>query len=245
MLGRNASSLPLIWWNAMPFWTDPGVQMLREVATAMAADATQHVVIGWPMTADVDPRDGDHDHIAKTDNIILGQRAAPVVARTILATAGGDAIAQIPASLPTIGGPHIVHAYREDATHVVLTVRHDAGDDVLLPGTAASGTGFAVMDGGSVASPGPLRNATACARIDATHLLLTLDGALINASASCLLFYPYGSTRIGHGNAVTDNFAVKSKPSGWDIGADLGTSWRLSFPLAATTTPIVLSDSET
>ena len=243
MLGRDASSLPLIWWNAMPFWTDPGVQMLREVATAMAADATQHVVIGWPMTADVDPRDGDNDHIAKTDNIILGQRAAPVIARAILATAGGDSIAQVPASVPTVGGPHIVHAYRQDATHVVLTVQHDAGDDVLLPGTAASGTGFAVMDGGSVASPGPLRHATACARIDGTHLLLTLDGALTNASASCLLFYPYGSTRIGHGNAVTDNVAAKAKLAGCDIGADLGTAWRLSFPLAATTTPIVLSDS--
>jgi hypothetical protein len=145
--------------------------------------------------------------------------------------------------VPTVGGPHIVHAYRQDATHVVLTVQHDAGDDVLLPGTAASGTGFAVMDGGSVASPGSLRHATACARIDAMHLLLTLDGALTNASASCLLFYPDGSSRIGHGNAVTDNASVKAKPTGWDIGADLGTAWRLNFPLAATTTPIVLSDS--
>jgi hypothetical protein len=175
--------------------------MLREVAAALAADATQHVVIGWPMTADADPRSGDGSHTAVADNIILGQRAAPVVARAILAATGGDTIAQIPASVPTAGGPRIVHAYRQDATHVVLTVQHDAGDDVLLPGTASSGTGFAVMDGGSVASPGTLRHATACARIDATHLLLTLDDALANPSASCLLFYPYGSARIGHGNA--------------------------------------------
>jgi hypothetical protein len=81
-------------------------------------------------------------------------------------------------------------------------------------------------------------------RHDRTRLpLLTLDGALINTSPSCLLFYPYGSTRIGHGNAVTDNVAAKAKPAGWDIGADLGTPWRLNFPLAATTTPILLSDS--
>jgi hypothetical protein len=217
--------------------------MLREVAAAMAEDATQHVVIGWPMTADVDPRDGDGDHIAKTDNFILGQRAAPVIARAVLAAAGGDTISQIPTSVPAVGGPRIVHAYRQDATHVVLTIQHDAGDDLLLPGTASSGTGFTVMDGGSVASPGLLRHTTACARIDATHLLLTLDGALTNTSPSCLLFYPYGSTRIGHGNAVTDNVAAKAKPAGWDIGADLGTPWRLNFPLAATTTPILLSDS--
>jgi hypothetical protein len=30
VLGRSADSLPLIWWNAMPFWTHPGVQMAPE-----------------------------------------------------------------------------------------------------------------------------------------------------------------------------------------------------------------------
>jgi hypothetical protein len=126
---------------------------------------------------------------------------------------------------------------------LVLTIQHDTGDDLLLNGTASSGIGFAVMDGGSVASPGPLRHATACARVDATHLLLTLGNSITSASASCLLFYPYGSTRIGHGNAVTDNASTKAKPAEWDIGADLGTSWVINFPLAATSTPIVLSDS--
>jgi hypothetical protein len=126
---------------------------------------------------------------------------------------------------------------------LVLTVQHDTGDDVLLNGTAPGGTGFAVMDGGSVASPGTLRHATACVRLDATHLLLTLDGALANPAASCLLFYPYGSARIGHGNAVTDNASTKAKPPGWDIADDLATSWNLNFPLAATFAPIVLSES--
>lgn len=209
----------------------------------MAADATQHVVIGWPMTADVDDRSGDGSHTSVADNIMLGQRAAPVVARAILAAAGGDSLAQIPAGIPAVGGPRIIHAYRQDATHVVLTVQHDAGDDVLLPGTAPSGTGFAVMDGGSVASPGTLRQAAACARIDPTHLLVTLAGVLTNASASCLLFYPYGSARIGHGNSVTDNAASVAKPAGWDIAGDLGSAWSINYPIAATSAPIALSDS--
>jgi hypothetical protein len=243
MVGRGAASLPLIWWNALPFWTDDGVQMLREVAAAMSADTTQNVVIGLPMTADVDPRSGDNSHVAVADNILLGQRAAPVVARAILAASGGDSFVAIPSAISSAGGPRIAHAFRQDATQVVLTIQHDAGNDLLLNGTAPNGTGFAIMDGGSIASPGPLRHATACARQDATHLLLTLDGALMNASASCLLFYPYGSTRIGHGNAVTDNASAQIKPSGWDIGADLGTSWNINFPLAATSTPIVLSDN--
>jgi hypothetical protein len=243
MLGRSVQSLPLIWWNAMPFWTDPSVQMVREVAAAMAADATQNVAIGLPMTADVDSRPGDISHIADTDLFVLAQRAAPVVARAILADSGGDSFSAFPSAIPTVGGPRIVRAFKQDATHVVLTVQHDTGDDLRLNGTATSGTGFVVMDGGSVASPGQFRHATACARVDATHLLLTLDSALVNASASCLLFYPYGSTRIGHGNTVTDNASAEVKPAGWDISADLGTSWKFDFPLAATRTPIVLSDS--
>ena len=243
MLGRSATSLPLIWWNAIPFWTDPGVQMVREVAAAMAANETQNTVIGLPMTADVDARSGDNSHIAVADNIMLGQRAAPLVARAILAASGGNSFSAIPTGIPAVGGPKIIHAFKQNATHVVLTVQHDAGDDLLLGGTASNGTGFVIMDGGSVASPGPLRHAAACTRVDATHLLLTLDAALVNASASCLLFYPYGSAHVGHGNAVTDNVSIKAKPPGWDIAGDLATSWNLNFPLAATSTPIALSDS--
>jgi hypothetical protein len=104
MLDHSVPSLPLIWWNAMPFWTDPGVQMLREVAAAMAADGTQNVVRGFPMTADVDNRSGDGSHTAVADNIMLGQRAASVVARAIVAATGGDSIAQIPADIPAVGG---------------------------------------------------------------------------------------------------------------------------------------------
>jgi hypothetical protein len=204
--------------------------MVREVAASMAADGTQNVVIGFPMTADVDARSGDNSHIAVTDNIMLGQRAAPVVAHAVLAASGGDTFSVIPAGIPAVGGPTIVHASRQDSTHVVVVIKHDTGDDLLLGGR-------------SVASPGPLRHATGCARVDPTHLLLTLDAALVNASTSCLLFYPYGSVRIGHGNAVTDNASTKAKPAGWDIGADLATSWNLNFPLAATSTPIALSDS--
>jgi hypothetical protein len=222
-----------------------GVQMVREVAVEMSADGTQNVVIGLPMTADVDARDGDGSHIAVADNIMLGRSAAPVVARAIVTATGGDSFSGFPNGIPTMGGPAIIHAFKQDATHVVVTVQHDAGDDLLLNGTAASGTGFAVMDGDSVASPGPLRHTAACARVDATHLLLTLNAALVNASASCLLFYPYGSTRIGHGNAVTDHASIKEKPAGWDIGSDLGSAWNISFPLAATSAPIVLSDSQT
>ncbi len=251
--GATAANMPLIWWNAIPYGYTDGVQMHREVVAELAADPAQSIVIGNPMTADSTARDGDRQHRSQTDNRRFAQLAAPIIARALLRLGRGDTIASIPSGIPMIGGPRITHAYRQDNATVVLTVAQDAGTDLLVPALAANGQGFLVMDGGSVASPGTLRPATACLRIDATHLRLMLASPLTNPSANCLLFYPYGSFSpggapsytgdMGTGNAVCDNVASLAKPPGWDIAGDLGTAWRQNFPLAATTAPIALSDS--
>jgi hypothetical protein len=57
-----------------------------------------------------------------------------------------------------------------------------------------------------------------------------------------LFFYPYGSTQIGRGDAVTDNASLTTPPSGWNIVSDLGTAWAINMPLQATFYPITLSD---
>jgi hypothetical protein len=249
----TAANMPLIWWNAIPYGDTDGVQMHREVVAELAADPTNGVIIGNPMTADSDDRDPNGAHRDAASNIRFARRAAPIVARALLARGRGDTIASIPNGIPVSGGPRITHAYRQDNSTIVLTIAHDAGDDLIVANLAVNGRGFLVMDGGSVSSPGTLRPATACTRVDATHLQLTLASSLTNPSASCLLFYPYGSyspaglpsytADMGSGNAVYDNAKTLAKPAGWDIGADLGTDWNLNFPLAATSTPIVLSDS--
>jgi len=156
----------------------------------------------------------------------------------------GDSITAIPSGVPSVG-PTITHAYRQSNTVIIVTVAHDAGTDLIVPLQAANGVGWAVMDGGNEASPGTVRTATACARVDATHLQVTLGSALTSASSGCLLFYPYGNTWIYRGNAVTDNSASVERRAGWNIGADLGSGWDWNLPLQATDTPIQLSDNPT
>jgi hypothetical protein len=191
---------------------------------------------------------GDSLHRDIPDNQRFGRLAAPLVARAIMASSDGDTIASIPGTgVPAAGGPVVVHAYRHSNTVVVVTVRHDCGTDLVVPATqAATGLGWAVMDGGSVASPGTIVTATACARLNATQVQLTLAQALENPSAACRLFYPYGTATIGRGNAVTDNLSTVPAPAGWDIAADLGTAWSLNMPVhvpMATASGVVLSDT--
>ena len=267
MLSRSAASLPQVWWSAIPFdygSNSGGMQMHREVVAEMAADTSQNVTIALPQTADSLPRSvggpalaydpatgiwsgGDPLHRDIADNQRFGMLAAPLVARAILASSGGDTITALPATIPASGGPAITHVYRQSPTTLVVTVQHDAGTDLVVPATqAARGVGWAVMDGGSVASPGAMVTATACVRLSPTQLQVTLARALTNVSAACRLFYPFGPTTIGRGNAVTDNLAAVARAPGWDIAADLGSGWRLNMPLhVPMTSPsgVVLSDA--
>jgi hypothetical protein len=190
---------------------------------------------------------GDSLHRDIPDHQRFGMLAAPLVARAILASEGGDTLSSIPAGIPGAGGPAVTHVYRQSSTVLIVTVAHDRGTDLIVPATqAAVGLGWAVMDGGSVASPGTIVTATACIRLNSTQLQITLTQALVNASAACRLFYPYGTTTIGRGNAVTDNLSQITPPAGWNIAADLGSGWSLNMPVHVpmmTASGVVLSDT--
>jgi hypothetical protein len=258
LLGRSAASLPLLAWNAIPYETNDGVQMVRESITDLAALSTNNIIVFAPQTADSNPLNasydpttgiysgGDPQHRDQPDLLRYGRTGAHAAGRAALGLGLADTIAAtaLPVSgLPAKGGPQITHVYRASNTNIILTISHDSGNDLLVPLQAANGAGFAVMDGGSVATPGTIITATAASRVDATHISLTLAASITNASASVLFFYPYGSTQIGRGDAVTDNAASITPPPNWNIGGDLGSAWNVNFPLQATTYPITLSNT--
>ena len=258
LLGRSAATLPLLAWNAIPYETNDGVQMVRELIADLAGGSANNIVVFAPQTADSNPLNatydaatglfsgGDPAHRDEPDLLRFRRIGAHAAGRAAMAMGISDTIAPsaLPESgLPVQGGPRIVHVYRASDTGLILTIVHDSGNDLLVPLQAANGVGFAVMDGGSVAAPGTIIAAIAAARIDATHVSVTLGAPISQPSADVLFFYPYGSTQISRGDAVTDNAASLAAPANWNIGGDLGAAWNMKFPLQATTYPITLADT--
>ena len=258
LLGRSAAALPLLAWNAIPYETNDGVQMVREAIADLASVAANNIVVFAAQTADSNPLNsaydpttglfagGDPEHRDEPDLLRYGRLGAHAAGRAAMAMGLADTIpaVQLPTSgLPLHSGPRIAHVYRASNTNLILTILHDSGNDLLLPLQAVNGAGFAVMDGGSVAMPGTIITAIAAARVDATHVSLTLSRPITNPSADVLFFYPYGSTQIGRGSAVTDNSSSVTPPANWNIANDLGSAWSMNLPLQATTYPIVLSDT--
>lgn len=246
--GATAAAMPH-WWFGPPYATNDSV--MWEVWTELAADPAQNAVFLVPQTCDSNVRGAVWDattgfagvgtvpgHRDAPDNIALFNRGSLAGARSILASAG-LAADLIPASLGSGLGPSVSGAVLA-GTVVTVTIAHDAGTDLVVPLLAAQGVGWSVMDGGTLASPGPILQATACARVDATTLAVTLASAPTNAATACRLFYPWfgttnpaqPNTNIGRGDAVTDNWAGVSAAAGaFNIAGALGNTYGNNMPV--------------
>ena len=252
VIGKPAHALPICLWSGIPYGSALGMQMHRKATHTLANDPVFNGFVAFPQTAASNARGsvwdevtgvatgGDFSHRDSIDLQQFGIIAAAGIARVISQSSTPDFL-QLPDALPMRGGPRIVGAVWMDPNTIRITVEHDGGTDLRLPRQAALGKGFAIMEGGSPASPGPLIFANRCERLDHNHLVLTLAQPRSPAITDHSLYYPYGSDTIGRGNCITDNYTSVVKPVGWDIGAELGSQWNLDFPLAATLVPIPIT----
>ena len=255
IVGKTAQQLPLVLWSAIPYGTAEGTDMHRRMVSLLAGDPAVNVIVGNSQTSDSNARGswwsevtgsssgGDFAHRDGDDNRRFAKLAAVAVGRAIT-----KAFGEYPASLSIEAvlegaGPTIVHAYLYSPTQILLTIQHDGGTDLILPRQAVSGRGFAVMDGGIIDQSGTIVEAISCSRVDPTHLLVTLPRAIQNVASVCGIFYPYGSSVIGRGNAVTDNYSIVPKAYWWDVGQHLGEDWNQDYPLAATLVHVPISSA--
>lgn len=269
-IGKSAAELPVLLIDPLPSGNDAGQQTLREVFADLVADVSQNCAFMLAQAGDAvgenDPWDaatglesgpGNGSHRDANGEVRYARRFAIPVARAALAAsiAAGksDPVMAVDPSIPQTGGPKIATAQYEGGTSVLVTVLHDGGTDLAVPLRAALGVGWELMDGvsdsvaGTPGAPGTRIKATACTRVSATQLRLTLASVPAHP-AKAKLYYNYGSSLdasvyavIGEGNAVTDNFASITLPAGWRIGADLGVNDQPNNPLQATTYGIPLS----
>ena len=255
--GKTAAQMPLLAISALPFSgpnapgapnNTSGMYAIREAVADLAADAMAGVVVvlpdtsaAWGRGAAADGTGGDNNHLDSADNLHHAHLAGPAIAQALAAAGAGDT-AILPTGLPVRGGPRIVSAQRESATSILVSIQHDAGGDLLLPGGASQGWGWTVLDGyASTIAPGTALTVSAVARVSATTLRLTLPVAMAAAAGACRLHYGWGNQKIGRGSAVTDNYSAVPKPAGCDIGADLGPAWAPDMPLAVTAYPVALT----
>lgn len=274
-VGVSAADLPVLFINALAFTPDEGAQTHREVMQDLVNDASMNCKFmltqssdgtgqgtNWDSNTGLESGTGNSAHRDTAALQSYAHRMAMPIARAVLAAnttaSTPDAITTIDASVPASGGPRIVSATYEGTTYepsgsVLVTVAHDGGNDLSLPLRAVLGVGWTLMDGvsssaaGNPAAPGALITATACTRVSATQLRVTL-AALPTYPAKAQLYYPYGDAMdplffsiIGRGNAVIDNFASVTLTAGWRINTDMGAGYQPNQPLQATTYGIGLT----
>ena len=173
---------------------------------------------------------GDLAHRAYSDLTRFGWLMGSQIGASLIAQGLGEFVSSVPAGVPVANGPKVTAASVTAANTVTVTVQHDGGTALSAPLLAASGLGWSIMSGGSLASPGTVIAATACTVVDGTHLRLTFPGLGSPTVGTCLLFYGYGMVCLGPGSAIYDNYAAVTRPAGWDPAA-LSAAAVLNRPL--------------
>lgn len=249
--GKTAAQLPILIFG-VTYGSAQGYAMVREAWAELAADPANNLVWGVQQTGDDITRGDNWDpttglvttgspiggHVDNRTNLNFAGRSSLAFARIIAASQGLPS--NIISTVFGAGiGPKITVAHLSGAT-VTCTIQHDAGNDLIVPRLAAQGVGFSVIDGGGAGGGGTQIEATACARLDSTHIEITLASAPVNPAASCTLMYPYGNNNssqplqpIGFGCAVTDNFSTVLAAENVTLPSVAGLAWNGNYPICS------------
>jgi len=214
--------------------SDDGGQALREVFDAAIATPAQYETRILHNLADADySTGGDTAHMSDATYQRFGARAGLVLASLL----GRDGSAAPMASLPTTG-PRITSATLQTPTTILVTIQHDQGTDIRVG--APSDVGWTVFEGWtSPTAVGTNRVVQSCARVDATHLLLTLTTAVVGAASTVRLWPAYGQRRTLPGGSPLDNFS--QTVTGLALTAQLGSAYTQDYPIAITAAGTVCS----
>jgi hypothetical protein len=264
----TAASLPFMFAdNVSYFGTADGSQMVADAFEALRATGTDGFVPVIGMTLDSTNQGytgsgtGSGSHADNDSLVRVWTRSAPAMARAILAAGAGDQTASIPSGAGGLSGlgPQITSAVWDSATKsALLTIQHDAGNDLTLPEKVlTTGLGFILRTNWvSPTNRGTLVFATSAIKESASTIRVYFAGATANLPASSRLFYgeqgvtyfppsaggvsgpttqdsgmaSQGMGRLGSGNAVMDN-AASRVPASHPIATDLGPAFALNMPL--------------
>jgi hypothetical protein len=197
-IGKPAHEVPV--FLGMPgFWSGTTSEALDSIRDAWRADIAdpgnnEH----WMFGNVYDGNDrGDASHMDEAGDEMAAGRMALSVSRWLY----DNGYAHNDLSwLPRLG-PRITQVRRVpgqgDAVDVVI--QHDRGTDLVIPGDPA-------LDVVSIHDDGTERKATSIARVDATTLRITLDGALTGSDAQVTFDYNFWPGYYGPGRLVTDNW---------------------------------------
>ena len=233
-------TMPVYSFNAWPFGgttvlgsgSDDGGQSMRETFDAAIADTAQYETRILHNLSDADYATGnDYAHMSDPSYLKFGVRAGLVLAG--LLTLDGSAVSV--GGLPVIG-PRITAATLQTPTTILVTIQHDRGTDIRV-GTP-SDVGWTVFEGWTSATVvGTNRVVQSCARVDATHLLLTLATAVVGAASTVRVWPAYGQRRTLGGGSAMDNYSQTA--TGLAITAQLGSSYTQDYPIAIPTMGVV------
>jgi hypothetical protein len=239
--GLSARSVALM-QASIPYVGDAqsvGSQMIAEVMSEMTSNPEDNTTIvlpntsaAWGRGASAAGTGGDPAHLDAPDNQHNARLAGAALAARIVLSGHGDLATPSDAASAFKGGPRPVSAVRDRDGSILVTIKHDAGSDIVPPArTGHAEAGWRVFNGyrnaGAIGVELPI---SAVERVDAKTLRIVLSKPLAGEAGSARVFPIWGAAQVGRFGGWTDN-ASKS-PRLLALATEEGAEWSFDYPIS-------------